>query len=153
VLAVRTLRTPSGPAGAKSTLYRGEVLPPRAHARAFWCQNSKFIRRGRCDTMPRARARTRAYCCAKCAGRAVAMSGAGSNMGAAEIGCAIVIALAERGAIDPSRAVAWAEWMADNQPEATESSVAESAATTLRSFAKVLNAMVERRPSGPSGRN
>jgi hypothetical protein len=86
-------------------------------------------------------------------GRAIAMSGAGSNMGAAEIGCALALALGERGAIDPSRAVAWAEWMADNQPEATESSVAESAATTLRSFAKVLSAMMKRRPDGPSGRN
>jgi len=84
---------------------------------------------------------------------AIAMTGAASNMGAVEIGCAIVLALAEHSAIDPGHAVAWAEWMASNQPAETDKAVTEGAASTLRIFAKVLGAMVEQRPAGPSSRN
>jgi hypothetical protein len=85
--------------------------------------------------------------------RAVVMTAAASNLAAFEIACAVVAALVERAAIDPARVVAWARWMATNQPEATEPAVSEGAANTLRTFAGLLEAMAKQRPDGPSARN
>ena len=85
--------------------------------------------------------------------RSIALTSAASNMAAVEVSCAIVSTLAERGAIDPNRVAVWATWMADNQPAATEPTVSEGAANTLRTFAKLLSAMASQRPDGPSARN
>jgi hypothetical protein len=50
--------------------------------------------------------------------------------------------------------VAWAEWLADNQPlSATAPAVTGAVANTLRNFAKVLGSMTAPRPAGPSARN
>ena len=72
-------------------------------------------------------------------------------MGAVEIGCAIVLALAERGAIDPSRTVASAEWIAENP--AAESPLRDARVlidgSGSRAFRLTLNAAFRRRlPAG-----
>jgi hypothetical protein len=85
--------------------------------------------------------------------RSIALTSAASNMAAVEASCAIVSALAERGGLDPARVVAWAQWMAENQPAGTEPTVSDGAANTLRTFAKLLSAMASQRPDGPSARN
>jgi hypothetical protein len=59
-------------------------------------------------------------------------------MGAVEVGCATARALAECSTLDSRRVVAWAEWMAENQPAATKPTVSEGAAVTLRTFANIL---------------
>ena len=50
---------------------------------------------------------------------------AAANLGAACVGCAIVAALAESGAINPARAVTWPEWMAANLPSDVDPRVAK----------------------------
>ena len=66
---------------------------------------------------------------------------AAANVAASCIGCAIVAALAENGAIDPARAVAWAEWMSGNLPPSIDKDLRDPIANTLRSFATMLHAM------------
>ena len=72
---------------------------------------------------------------------------AAANLGAACVGCAIVAALAESGAINPARAVTWSEWMAANLPSDVDPRVREAAANTLRTFGQVLGSMAMPRPA------
>jgi hypothetical protein len=78
---------------------------------------------------------------------------AASNLAAAQIGCAIVCALHERGAIDTARVVERAQWMADNQPAVTAPAITTAVSNTLRTFATVLASMTSARPAGPAARN
>jgi hypothetical protein len=85
--------------------------------------------------------------------RAVALTNAGSNHGAICLACAIVAALGEAGALHPNHVIRWAEWMAGNQPPATEPAVSESASRMLQNFAKIMASMMEARPEGFAARN
>jgi hypothetical protein len=79
--------------------------------------------------------------------RVIAKTSAGSHLAAAQLACAIVAALAERGVLDTADVIRWAEWMADHQAEGIDPTISESAVRTLRSFAKILTSMALPRPS------
>ncbi len=83
----------------------------------------------------------------------IAMLNAGSNHGALCLACAIVVALGERGVIDPNHVIWWATWMAENQPPASEPIVSATAARMLQNFARMFASIMESRPDGPTSRN
>ena len=85
--------------------------------------------------------------------RAVAVTVAGSNLGAAQLAVAIVAALAERGVLDPADVIKWASWMGD-QASTAEPGANAAAARVLQNFSALLtSASIAMRPEGPSARN
>lgn len=66
--------------------------------------------------------------------RNLATLNAGSNHGAVCLACAITVALAESGAIDPNHVIRWAEWMASNQPPSSEPAISEAASRYAAQF-------------------
>ncbi len=85
---------------------------------------------------------------------AVAVTIAGSNLAAAQLACAIVAALADRGVLNPADVIKWANWMADHATTA-EPAAKSAAARILQMFTTLLTStsIAASRPEGPSARN